>query len=147
MGTSSSTFLYNIIKIPHRNAVDLAHKIHGPSPEAGSTPIIVLHGLLGSKKNWDSMCKKLTSQMNTTVVAADARNHGESPHDSSHNYYDLASDVSQLIQKLSLKNANVIGHSMGGRTAMVLALTEVSLDILVDKYFKCAKICMMINYA
>ncbi|XP_030034985.1 uncharacterized protein LOC115450950 [Manduca sexta] len=108
-----------------RSAVDLAHKVHGGSV-TGNVPVIVLHGLLGSKKNWESMCKKILATTKKTVVAVDARNHGESPHNSSHTYHDLASDVSQLMNKLSIAKAIVVGHSMGGRTAMVLALTEPS---------------------
>lgn len=117
-----------IKRVTNRNAVDLAHKIHGPSVSDSNTPIFVLHGLLGSKKNWDSMSKKISSATQKTVVAADARNHGESPHDSSHTYNDLASDVSFLMSKLTVSKAHVIGHSMGGRTAMVLALSEVCYD-------------------
>lgn len=86
---------------------------------------MVLHGLLGSKRNWESMCKMIAS-LNRKVVAVDSRNHGESPHDSSHTYPELASDVSKVIDTLALKQPVVIGHSMGGRTAMALALTEVN---------------------
>lgn len=111
-------------RVTSRSALDLAHKIHGSLGK--NPPIIVLHGLLGSKKNWDSMCKKISANTSLAVVAADLRNHGESPHDSSHSYPELASDVSQLMSKLSLNQANVIGHSMGGRTGMMLALMEVS---------------------
>lgn len=107
-----------------RTAVDLAHKIHGKSPTDG-IPVFVLHGLLGSKKNWESMSKRIASTLQRSVIATDIRNHGESPHESSHSYIDLAADVSQLMSKLSVSKADVIGHSMGGRTGMVLALTEV----------------------
>lgn len=114
-----------INRVSCRNIVDLAYKVHG---NLGSNPsIIVLHGLLGSKKNWESMCKRISAHTSSAVVAADLRNHGESPHDSSHSYQALASDVSQLMTKLSIKDASIIGHSMGGRTGMVLALTEVCM--------------------
>lgn len=111
-----------------RTAVDLTHKIYEDKTNAPKGPsIVVLHGLLGSKKNWDSMCKKISKETKRTVVAADIRNHGESPHNNSHTYIDLASDVSKLIDTLSLKQTAIIGHSMGGKTAMVLALLEVSI--------------------
>ncbi|KOB66720.1 putative abhydrolase domain containing 11, partial [Operophtera brumata] len=122
-------------RITRRSAVDLAHKVHGPPVTDANTPIIVLHGVLGSKKNWQSMSKMLSSATKKTVVTADARNHGESPHDDSHSYQDLASDVSLLMSKLTISKAHVIGHSMGGRTAMVLALTEsakVASMVVVD---------------
>jgi pimeloyl-ACP methyl ester carboxylesterase len=112
------------IKITKRTAVDLAYKTQGNCP--GQTkPILFLHGLLGSKRNWETISKNISSTLNTCTIAVDARNHGESPHDSSHTYPDLASDVSKLMDTLKLKQATIIGHSMGGRTGMVLALTEV----------------------
>lgn len=120
-------------QVQTRNAIDLAYKMHGPNVTDANIPIVVLHGLLGSKKNWDSMSKKLSSALQKTVIAADARNHGESPHESSHTYHDLASDVSFLMSKLTIKKAHVIGHSMGGRTAMVLALSEV-LPYVISKF-------------
>ncbi|KAM3963985.1 sn-1-specific diacylglycerol lipase ABHD11-like [Aphomia sociella] len=117
-----------------RSAVNLAYVIHGKISE-GETPIFELHGLLGSKRNWKSMSNKIASTMQKCVIAVDARNHGESPHDSSHTYHDLASDIVLLMNKLSVKQADIIGHSMGGRTAMVLALSEpskVSSLVVVD---------------
>lgn len=104
--------------------VALAYKVHGDTTFY-QTPIIVLHGLLGSKKNWESMSKRINDSTSMSVIAVDARNHGESPHESTHSYKDLASDVRELLVKLSIKEALVLGHSMGGRTAMVLALMEV----------------------
>lgn len=110
--------------LPRRSAVDLAHKIHGQCT-GDVDPVIVLHGLLGSKKNWESMSKNIAEVMSTCVIVVDARNHGESPHDGSHSYTDLAADVSKLMKTVSVKKAAIIGHSMGGRTGMVLALTQV----------------------
>lgn len=118
-------FLSKVNNVCVRSTVDLAYKIHGKPASVDSTPIVLLHGLLGSKKNWDSMSKRIASATQKTVIAADARNHGESPHNDSHDYLDLASDVSELMNKLTITNAIVIGHSMGGRTGMVLALNEV----------------------
>ncbi|KAJ2942875.1 hypothetical protein O0L34_g15065 [Tuta absoluta] len=116
-----------------QSTVDLAHKIYGQLN--GRPPIIILHGLLGSKRNWNSMSQRLKETNNTTVIAVDARNHGESPHAPSHKYVELAADVKRLMEKLKIKEAVVLGHSMGGRTAMVLALTEpdkVQSLIVVD---------------
>lgn len=109
--------------------VALAYKVHGDTTFY-QTPIIVLHGLLGSKKNWDSMSKRLNDSTGMSVIAVDARNHGESPHESTHSYNDLANDVRELMAKLSIEEALILGHSMGGRTAMVLALMEVTFTFL-----------------
>jgi pimeloyl-ACP methyl ester carboxylesterase len=56
------------------------------------------------------------------VYAIDTRNHGESPHDKVHNYTALADDVEAFLQKHNLKNATLIGHSMGAKTVMTMAL-------------------------
>ncbi|XP_045517333.1 protein ABHD11-like [Pieris brassicae] len=108
-----------------RTAVDLVYKVHG-NENYNNAPVIVIHGLLGMKKNWESVSKRINENTSKTVITVDVRNHGESPHTSSHTYHELASDISQLISKLSLKTSHIIGHSMGGRTGMVLALTEPS---------------------
>ncbi|XP_023951054.2 protein ABHD11-like [Bicyclus anynana] len=73
------------------------------------------------------MSKRINAATQKPVIAVDARNHGESPHADSHTYPDLASDVSHLISQLSIKQAAIIGHSMGGRTGMVIALSEPSI--------------------
>ncbi|PZC81877.1 sn-1-specific diacylglycerol lipase ABHD11 [Helicoverpa armigera] len=106
--------------------VNSAYKIHGPSPTPSSVPIFVLHDCLGSKKNWESICQKMAGNTNMTVVAVDARNHGDSPYDLSHGYYDLAEDMSILIKKFGVDKCIFVGHSMGGRTAMLYALNEPS---------------------
>lgn len=116
---------YNYVQ--SRSAVDLVYKVHG-NENYNMAPIIIIHGLLGMRKNWESASKKINENTNKTVITVDMRNHGESPHTSSHTYLDLASDISHLISKLSLKTSHIIGHSMGGRTGMVLALTEVSMN-------------------
>uniref|UniRef100_A0A2A4K9I4 sn-1-specific diacylglycerol lipase ABHD11 n=1 Tax=Heliothis virescens TaxID=7102 RepID=A0A2A4K9I4_HELVI len=108
------------------HAVDLVHRFYGPSPAPDSVPIIVLHGFLDCKSNWQNMCKRITAHTNRTLIAVDARNHGDSPHNDSHDYFDLAADVSKLITDLSVKKSIIIGHDMGGKTGMVLALTEPS---------------------
>ncbi|KAH9629127.1 hypothetical protein HF086_008576 [Spodoptera exigua] len=107
-------------------AINVAHRIHGPSPSPGSLPIIVLHGCLGSKKNWEKICNYITVSTYKTVIAVDARNHGDSPYTANHNYHSLAADVSKLMSKFSIEQSIIIGHSMGGKTGMVLALTEPS---------------------
>ncbi|CAG9559024.1 unnamed protein product [Danaus chrysippus] len=98
-------------------------------------PVVIIHGLLGSKKNWETMSKKISVATSKAVIAVDMRNHGESPHTDSHTYPELASDVLELINKLSISRTDIIGHSMGGRTGMVVALTKpdiVNSLIVVD---------------
>ena len=87
-------------------------------------PIVILHGLFGSARNWQSIARKLTD--NFEVITVDLRNHGSSPHAAEMAYTDLAADVSALIEKLELQDVTLIGHSMGGKAAMTLALAKPS---------------------
>lgn len=63
--------------------------------------------------------------MSLQVIIPDARNHGDSPHSSALNYEVLSNDLIQLMKDLKIPKATMIGHSMGGRAMMALALTEV----------------------
>ncbi|HPV55589.1 MAG TPA: alpha/beta fold hydrolase, partial [Tenuifilaceae bacterium] len=80
-------------------------------------PVVVLHGLYGSSDNWLSIAKQLGEHYR--VILVDQRNHGNSPHAQTHTYNDLANDLYGLVRKLSLAQFHLIGHSMGGRAAML----------------------------
>lgn len=88
-------------------------------------PLVILHGLLGSADNWHSVCSKLAP--NLKVFALDQRNHGRSPHSFEMDYVLMAEDVRDFIQTQGLTDAFVMGHSMGGKTAMQLALLHPDL--------------------
>ena len=88
-------------------------------------PIVILHGLFGSARNWHTITKQLESTHR--VYALDLRNHGSSPWHDSMTYHDLADDVRGFIEQHNLEQAVVIGHSMGGKTAMLLALQHQEL--------------------
>ncbi|WP_300059555.1 alpha/beta fold hydrolase [uncultured Roseobacter sp.] len=79
---------------------------------------LILHGLYGSGRNWGVIAKRLSD--NLRVITPDLRNHGQSPWDDSHSYDDMAADLATLIRHLGAP-AHVVGHSMGGKAAMVLA--------------------------
>jgi len=82
-------------------------------------PVLLLHGLLGSHQNLLPIAMRLSSHF--TVFALDQRNHGASPHHAAMNYDLLAADVADFIQAKQLGPVHVLGHSMGGKTAMRLA--------------------------
>ncbi|KAF8960055.1 alpha beta-hydrolase, partial [Flammula alnicola] len=87
-------------------------------------PLVVLHGLFGSKRNWGSLCKAFHRDMpDRPVYALDLRNHGSSPHASPMTYEAMASDVHKFIQDKQLKDVALLGHSMGGKVAMTYALS------------------------
>jgi pimeloyl-ACP methyl ester carboxylesterase len=102
--------------------------------EAGTgTPLIILHGLFGSSDNWYSLSKVFASHFR--VLAVDQRNHGQSPHTPEHNYKLLTEDLDRLISDEKLANPVLIGHSMGGKTAMNFAIAhpaKLSHLIVVD---------------
>jgi esterase len=83
-------------------------------------PLILLHGLLGSLENWHSASLKLARHFQ--VFAVDQRNHGRSPHSPEMDYPLMAEDVYEFLRSQNLAHAHVLGHSMGGKTAMQLAL-------------------------
>ena len=85
-------------------------------------PLLVLHGLFGNLKNWSWHARELASDF--AVYALDLRNHGESPHSRSMNYQVMAEDVLQFMDDRAIARACLLGHSMGGKVAMRLALGE-----------------------
>jgi pimeloyl-ACP methyl ester carboxylesterase len=82
--------------------------------------MIILHGLFGSADNWAPIATRLSDAFQ--VFALDQRNHGRSPHSGEMNYAVMAADVRQFLDEQSMESAIVLGHSMGGKTAMRFAL-------------------------
>lgn len=92
-------------------------------------PVIILHGLLGMLDNWQTQSKKY-AEAGFKVYAVDQRNHGKSPHSDTFNYEVMADDVKNFMEEHHISSAHVLGHSMGGKTAMQFALMYPEL---VDK--------------
>ncbi len=89
-------------------------------------PVLILHGLFGTLDNWQTVAKKLSEQF--LVYILDLRNHGKSPHtEGVVDYASMAEDVGLFMQHNWLHEARVVGHSMGGKVAMELALTQPDL--------------------
>lgn len=86
----------------------------------GAPAYFFLHGFLGSGDNWRSIAKSLNLPGATYLI--DMRNHGRSPHAPSHRYPDMAQDLIELMNEEALENAHMLGHSMGGKAAMYMAL-------------------------
>jgi pimeloyl-ACP methyl ester carboxylesterase len=82
-------------------------------------PMIILHGLFGSSDNWQTFGKKIADDFEVYLV--DQRNHGRSPHSQEMSYDLMAEDLSKLFQDENIEEAIVLGHSMGGKTAMRFA--------------------------
>ena len=100
--------------------MNLSAQIAGEGPA-----LIILHGLFGSGTNWRTISRPWSEQH--TVHLLDARNHGGSPHDDEMSYAAMAADVSEYIDSQCPDGAHLLGHSMGGKTAMLTALSSPQL--------------------
>ncbi len=85
----------------------------------GQPVIYILHGIFGMLDNWHYVAGKLGETC--TVVTSDARNHGKSFHDNQMDFETMAADVRELMQALNHSEIILMGHSMGGKTAMKFA--------------------------
>ena len=100
---------------------------------AQSPPLLILHGLLGSMDNWRNQAKQLCHTR--TVITIDLRNHGHSPHFSGMSYKQMGLDIIAILEYEKLETIDLLGHSMGGKIAMWLALhypTKIATLIVVD---------------
>ena len=97
---------------------------HDPPDAAMRPTLVVAHGLFGSGRNWGAIARRLAQ--GRAVVTVDMRNHGDSPRMPSQTYPDMAADLAGVIGDLG-GPADVLGHSMGGKAAMLLALTRPAL--------------------
>jgi esterase len=104
------------------------------SRESGQgDPLIILHGLFGSSDNWYTLAKTFAAQFKVYLV--DQRNHGQSPHSEEFNYNVMTEDLNEFFIDHHIDKATVIGHSMGGKTAMNFAVRfpdKVNRLIVVD---------------
>lgn len=99
--------------------------IHHPAAAAiEQPPLVIAHGLFGSGRNWGVIARRLADRRD--VWAVDMRNHGDSPRHPAHRYPDLAADLAEVIRHIG-PPADLLGHSMGGKAAMQLALTDPGL--------------------
>src|SRR5687767_11703824 len=85
-------------------------------------PIVMLHGIFGSSDNWLTQSRLFSSQFHT--YALDLRNHGQSPHDDVFDYLAMVGDILEFIDANNIVNPVIIGHSMGGKVAMNLAVAH-----------------------
>jgi pimeloyl-ACP methyl ester carboxylesterase len=83
-------------------------------------PLIILHGLFGMSDNWYSLGKVFGAHFSTYMV--DQRNHGRSPHAEAFDYDVLAADLLDFMEEHFIESAHILGHSMGGKTAMTFAV-------------------------
>jgi len=105
-------------------------KLYSRSHGEGDNALVILPGLLGSSANWQSIAKRMGQKR--TVYTLDMRNHGQSPWSDTMDYATMADDVAEFIADIEHQHISVLGHSMGGKAAMRLALSYPdSLDSLI----------------
>jgi esterase len=97
---------------------------HPATLPAQSPTLVIAHGLYGSGRNWGVIARRLADHRD--VVAVDMRNHGESPRFPTQSYPEMAADLAEVIEALGAP-VDLLGHSMGGKAAMQLALTRPDL--------------------
>ncbi|SPC67090.1 related to alpha/beta hydrolase [Ustilago sp. UG-2017b] len=110
--------------------VSLDYESYLPTPtqlsnrrtEVPIASLVVCHGLFGSKQNWRSLGRAISQRFGIPVFALDLRNHGTSPHIDGLAYSDMALDVIEFMKSQRLENVGLIGHSMGGKVSMSVAL-------------------------
>lgn len=96
--------------------MELNHKVFGDIGE----DVIILHGLLGSLDNWQTIAKKLSETYRVWIL--DLRNHGRSFHSDEMSYDVMSEDLLEFMSVHSISSAHLMGHSMGGKVAMTFSL-------------------------
>lgn len=101
--------------------MQLARLTYGDAP---GTPLLIAHGLFGSARNWNVIARRLSDTRQ--VISVDMRNHGQSPWAAPHSYEEMAKDLAEVITDIGAP-VDLLGHSMGGKASMALALTHPDL--------------------
>ncbi|MDF2233482.1 alpha/beta fold hydrolase [Albimonas sp. CAU 1670] len=96
--------------------------VHEPQGAETKPPLVIAHGLFGSARNWGAVAKRLSE--GRRVIAVDMRNHGDSPWSDDHSYAGMAEDLEDALETHGGGEADLLGHSMGGKAAMTLAVTR-----------------------
>eukprot|EP01082_Thalassiosira_pseudonana_P016096 g14279.t1 g14279 contig9:1522287-1523429(-) len=131
-----------------QGVVQLQHSEFLPTSSTDIThpPVIILHGLLGNKRNFASLANSLSTQLKNSrpIYTLDLRNHGENTHDwrGTMSYSEMSRDILAFMDKKQFSEAVIVGHSMGGKVAQSLALMHpdrvaglVVLDIAPVRYY------------
>eukprot|EP00607_Mallomonas_marina_P011239 CAMPEP_0182416116 /NCGR_PEP_ID=MMETSP1167-20130531/225_1 /TAXON_ID=2988 /ORGANISM="Mallomonas Sp, Strain CCMP3275" /LENGTH=284 /DNA_ID=CAMNT_0024588547 /DNA_START=431 /DNA_END=1285 /DNA_ORIENTATION=- len=116
-------------------ALKLHHCVYLSTEKQKNPPILILHGLLGSSRNFQSWGKMLSNALPASdIICLDLRNHGRSASQGSTeaSYELMAADVKETMDYLNIEKAHLIGHSMGGKTAAVTALRPDMLDRILS---------------
>ncbi len=89
---------------------------------SGKPPLVILHGFLGSSRNWQTAGRELAADFHTQAL--DLRNHGQSPHDPDGSLGAMAADVIEWLDASGIARTHLLGHSLGGKVAMRIACSR-----------------------
>ncbi|KAJ2556360.1 hypothetical protein EV175_002059, partial [Coemansia sp. RSA 1933] len=136
-------FVRSYSSIQGIDTVDLDFIKTSGSNDSGrpNAPLIVLHGLFGSKQNWGAISRRLAQELERDVYSLDQRNHGNSGHLAPHTYESMAADLVRFIESHGIESPILMGHSMGGKVVMRTALerpdlvSQLIVDDMVPKEF------------
>ncbi|KAJ7194591.1 Alpha/Beta hydrolase protein [Mycena pura] len=104
------------------NSIDLHFTSQIPTENKTAGAIVILHGLFGSSRNWSAHSRTFARTLHRPIYALDLRNHGASGHARPMTYTAMAADIVHFIRQHSLSDVCLVGHSMGGKAAMTVAL-------------------------
>lgn len=108
----------------------LFSRVMGEGPD-----VLIMHGLFGMNDNWNTLGKRWAEDCGMTMHMIDLRNHGQSPHADNHSYKAMSEDVIEYLDDKGIESAIVMGHSMGGKVAMRMAVDHpdrVSKLVVID---------------
>ena len=100
----------NESQVMRLSSVALAFDDYNSKTTSSASPVLLSHGMLGSKSNWTSIAKQIHKSTGRRVVAVDARNHGDSPHTDAMCYVIMAKDLERIISELQLGRVSLVGH-------------------------------------
>lgn len=128
--------------LPVQKKISMEYDLHLPTKTVNpnlqirsSEPIVFIHGVLGSKKNYIRDCQKIANVTHTPVYTVDLRNHGETQHALPFDYSTLSQDIVDFCEQHNLKKVNLIGYSLGAKIAMLTMLKHPNLvrsGVIID---------------
>lgn len=129
-------------QLPVHKRVQMAYDLHIPNKTVNPNlnirshePIVFVHGIFGSKKNYRTDCQKIANVTHTPVYTVDLRNHGQSIHAMPFDYETLAQDVADFCEDHGLKKVNLVGYSLGAKICMLTMLKNPDLvrtGVIID---------------
>lgn len=115
---------HEIARVQSQDGTTIAYDIAGTGP-----PVVLLHGLTGNRRHWAPVTDLLGESF--TCVRIDARGHGESSKAADYGALGMAADVQAVVNELGIDAPAVVGHSLGGSTAAMFALTQPARAIVI----------------